>query len=107
MIDLHMKLTVNSIHSLNASIKFPPHSRTAESDPFKRSLNDLKGGGGQTWRMERRKHGRGMGAGEMTLDPALVGLRPSKETTKTTRVFGLSIVETRRLKTSHEGATER
>ncbi|KAH0911059.1 hypothetical protein HID58_034380 [Brassica napus] len=89
------------------------------------SLNHLKGGGGQTWGMERMERGREMwleddcilkllrnrsgrrsgvpptsvagltGAGEVMLDPALVRLKPSNETTKTSRVLGLSIVETR------------
>ncbi|KAH0857433.1 LOW QUALITY PROTEIN: hypothetical protein HID58_085694 [Brassica napus] len=100
------------------------------------SLNHLKGGGGQTWGMERMERGREMwleddcllkllrnrsgrrsgvppasvtgltGAGEVMLDPALVRLKPSNETTKTSRVLGLSIVETRRLMTSHAGANE-
>ncbi|KAG2264264.1 hypothetical protein Bca52824_071343 [Brassica carinata] len=68
------------------------------------SLNHLKGGGGQTWGMERMERGR-----EMWLEddyPALVRLKPSNETTKTSRVLGLSIVETRRLMTSHAGANE-
>ena len=47
--------------------------------------------------MERMEQGR-----EMTLDPALVSLKPSNETTKTSRVLGLSIVETKRFTTSHE-----
>ena len=69
---------------------------------FRLSLNDLEGGGGETWMMEMMEHGI-----EMTLDQALVSLKPSDETTKTSRVLGLSIVETKRLTTSHERAYQK
>ncbi|KAH0937316.1 hypothetical protein HID58_004777, partial [Brassica napus] len=102
----------------------------SSGDRFKPSLNCLKGGGGQAWMMEwgkgmsledacllkliRNRSGRRSGvpptsiaglagAGELTLDPTLVRLKPSNETTKTSRVLGLSIVETKRF---HERATE-
>ncbi|KAL0680405.1 hypothetical protein Bca4012_047252 [Brassica carinata] len=99
MINLHMKLTANSIPGLNVSIKLPRQSRTALGYPFKPSLNDTEGGGGETWMMERMEQGR-----EITLDPAQESLKPSEETTKTSRVLGLSIVETKRFTTSHERA---
>ncbi|KAG5392397.1 hypothetical protein IGI04_022360 [Brassica rapa subsp. trilocularis] len=69
---------------------------------FKPSLNDLEDGGGETWMMEMMEHGR-----EVTLDQALVSLNPSDETTKTSRILGLSIVETKRLTKSHERAHQK
>ncbi|CAF2083525.1 hypothetical protein HID58_021681 [Brassica napus] len=100
---------------LNAGVDFHLH-RTPESQQgmfvvvdgmdlgyrFRPSLNDLEGGGGETWMMEMMEHGI-----EMTLDQALVSLKPSDETTKTSRVLGLSIVETKRLTTSHERAHQK
>ncbi|CAN6851530.1 unnamed protein product [Brassica oleracea] len=56
--------------------------------------------------MELMELGREIGTCEVTLDPALVKLKPSNETTKTSKFLGFSIVETRRLTTSHAGTNE-
>ena len=41
------------------------------------------------------------GTGEVTLDPVLVKLKPSNETTKPLGVLDFNIVETRKFTTSH------
>ncbi|CAN6851525.1 unnamed protein product [Brassica oleracea] len=51
--------------------------------------------------MEMMEQGTEIGIDEVTLDPAMVKLKPPNETTKTSRVLGFSIVEMRRLTTSH------